>query len=223
MEHRVLESSKMADLGIIGSSIAHELNNPLGAILSFTQLLQGVIKNEESMLRDIKAMEEATLRCRDIVQNLLSFARPPSLEEFEKVNLKETIRQAVQMSEIQSRSSGFKISVVLPNDDIFLKGQASLLCQAIYKMIQKSLQTLEKEKQEKTSFKGEVFLELKKQKDKIELTLADSSGKTWIEPNQVKQDLDLAVVYDIISDHKGELTFLSGLKACLSFECPELF
>src|SRR5690606_23702095 len=40
LERKIVESSKQAELGLIGSSIAHELNNPLGGILSFVQLIR---------------------------------------------------------------------------------------------------------------------------------------------------------------------------------------
>ncbi|MGZ3818457.1 MAG: histidine kinase, partial [Bdellovibrio sp.] len=57
MEKQILESAKLAELGTIGSSIAHELNNPLGGILSFTQLIKMDMNPEHPLYPDILEME----------------------------------------------------------------------------------------------------------------------------------------------------------------------
>ena len=75
LERQVLESAKMAELGVIGSSIAHELNNPLGGMLSFIQLIRMDLKGDEPWGSDILDMENGAQRCREIVKNLLGFAR----------------------------------------------------------------------------------------------------------------------------------------------------
>ena len=61
MERQILESAKMAELGTIGSSIAHELNNPLGGILSFTQLIKMDMRPDHPLYPDIVEMEATTI------------------------------------------------------------------------------------------------------------------------------------------------------------------
>ena len=56
IERIILESAKMAELGTIGSSIAHELNNPLGGMLSFIQLIRMDLKGDEHYHEDIIQM-----------------------------------------------------------------------------------------------------------------------------------------------------------------------
>lgn len=74
LEKQILENSKAAELGTIASSIAHELNNPLGGILAFLQLIKMDMDKNSSLYADIDEMEKGVHRCKDIVQNLLSFA-----------------------------------------------------------------------------------------------------------------------------------------------------
>src|SRR5690606_29198531 len=57
-ERQILESAKMAELGTIGSSIAHELNNPLGGMLSFIQLIKMDLSGDEPWFADIEEMEK---------------------------------------------------------------------------------------------------------------------------------------------------------------------
>lgn len=79
---QLLQTEKLASLGQLSASIAHEINNPLAGILTFSKLL---IRNLEegadpsdlrgSFLRNLKLIERETDRCRSIVRNLLDFAR----------------------------------------------------------------------------------------------------------------------------------------------------
>lgn len=77
MERDLLRASKASELGIITSSIAHELNNPLAGMLSLVQLMKMTISKESPVFEDLAAMEEAIIRCKEIVIQLLSHVRTP--------------------------------------------------------------------------------------------------------------------------------------------------
>ena len=77
MERDLLRASKASELGIITSSIAHELNNPLAGMLSLVQLMKMDIAKDSSLFEDLAAMEEAVVRCKEIVIQLLSHVRTP--------------------------------------------------------------------------------------------------------------------------------------------------
>lgn len=77
MERDLLRASKASELGIITSSIAHELNNPLAGMLSLVQLMKMDISKDSSLFEDLAAMEEAIVRCKEIVIQLLSHVRTP--------------------------------------------------------------------------------------------------------------------------------------------------
>jgi len=73
-ERTILKSEKLASLGRLASGIAHEINNPLTGVLTFSSLLLGDLagtKYEE----DVKVIRDETLRCRKIVRGILDFAR----------------------------------------------------------------------------------------------------------------------------------------------------
>lgn len=77
MERDLLRASKASELGIITSSIAHELNNPLAGMLSLVQLMKMDISKDSPIFEDLAAMEEAVVRCKEIVIQLLSHVRTP--------------------------------------------------------------------------------------------------------------------------------------------------
>ncbi len=71
LEKELLELAPKAELGILSSSIAHEINNPLGGLLSYTQLMLMDIGDSDPMHADLKSIESAIKKCAEIVNNLL--------------------------------------------------------------------------------------------------------------------------------------------------------
>lgn len=136
MERQILESAKMAELGTIGSSIAHELNNPLGGILSFTQLIKMDMKPEHPMYQDIVEMEKGVQRCKEIVQNLLGFTRDPNFDKESIYPLYEVYDRAFKIIELQFKGEGIKYSLPPPDKSIIVLGHFNLLAQAFKNLLQ---------------------------------------------------------------------------------------
>ncbi|HID29277.1 MAG TPA: PAS domain S-box protein, partial [Desulfobacterales bacterium] len=79
-EHKKLESQlvnteKLASMGTLAAGVAHELNNPLGVMLGFTDLLLEKFDKGSQDYEDLKTIERHSLHCKHVVENLLSFAR----------------------------------------------------------------------------------------------------------------------------------------------------
>ncbi|MFN7903846.1 MAG: histidine kinase dimerization/phospho-acceptor domain-containing protein [Pseudobdellovibrionaceae bacterium] len=71
IHRKMLETAKAAELGLVGSSIAHEINNPLGGLLSYIQLIKMDLSKEDPYFKDFVELEDTTKRCVDIVRSLL--------------------------------------------------------------------------------------------------------------------------------------------------------
>ena len=74
IEHKIAQSAKSAELGIISSSIAHELNNPIAGIHALLQTIQ-MQKTDENLTEDLKEMSLAIQRCIHIINQLLDIHR----------------------------------------------------------------------------------------------------------------------------------------------------
>lgn len=71
----LMQSEKLAGMGQVAASIAHELNNPLGVILLYAKLIEEDIDHNSEIYNDVKTISEQADRCKKIVSNLLNFAR----------------------------------------------------------------------------------------------------------------------------------------------------
>lgn len=239
LERQLLESSKLAELGLIGSSIAHELNNPLGGMLSFIQLVRMDLKENETLVSDIQEMESAALRCRDIVQNLLGFARRGSSSDRKLCDLKDVLNQALRITELQTRSLGIEMKTQLCADALPLLAQSNQLSQAFCNLMQNSTEAILEKRRADPRAPGQIEVHLHDQGQTYLLEIRDTG--TGIAPevqdkifnplfttkgSPLNSGLGLTIAYRIIVEHRGRLEITSqpgvGTTARISFQRPDL-
>ncbi len=108
-EQRLNQTAKMKELGIISSSIAHELNNPLGGVLSYLQLVQMDLAQDSPFISDIRAMIATTLRMKKIIEDLLIFSRTTSLADQGLYNVSDLLKESLSIHEIHFKNEKIKI------------------------------------------------------------------------------------------------------------------
>ena len=84
VQEALRHSEKLAGMGQLSAGIAHELNNPLGVITMYSNILREELPEDNQMHKDLELIVEQADRCRKIVGGLLNFARK------NQVNLDET-------------------------------------------------------------------------------------------------------------------------------------
>lgn len=104
-EERLRRTEKLSALGRLAAGIAHEINNPLGSILGFAQAAAARLSASDALTPPLRAIEEEAVRCRNIVQSLLTFSRQDagSVEVFD---LARAVEETLSMIEAQARVQG---------------------------------------------------------------------------------------------------------------------
>lgn len=107
LEQQVIQSEKLAAMGQMIAGVAHELNNPLTAILGVTDLLRERATDEPTK-RQVDLAHQQARRAAEIVQNLLAFARPPALKK-SRVSLNDLVRRTLQLHEYALRVNNITV------------------------------------------------------------------------------------------------------------------
>jgi PAS domain S-box-containing protein len=115
LSRELLQAQKMEAVGVLVSGVAHELNNPLAAIIAFSQLLRGDERLPEDMRHDAGLLVQEADRTRRIVQNLLDFARarPP---ERRPTSIAVLVGSVLELQSYALNTNQIQVNVDIPAD-----------------------------------------------------------------------------------------------------------
>ncbi|HEX7590856.1 MAG TPA: response regulator [Candidatus Limnocylindrales bacterium] len=113
LQRELLQAQKMEALGQLVSGVAHELNNPLAAIIAFSQLMRSDERLPDDMKHDAGLLVQEADRTRRIVQNLLDFARarPP---ERRPTNITVLVNSVLELQSYALNTNQIVVKVEIP-------------------------------------------------------------------------------------------------------------
>lgn len=217
VQNELINVERIASLGKLSASVAHEINNPLSGILIYTKLIYKQLENQdltpkkrENVLRQLKLIETETKRCGDIVKGLLDFSRKDQ-DDFEERNLNEIVQGTYElmMHHIKIANISLLTDLSATFDTIWCSpNQIKQACIAI--LVNAS---------EAVSDKGEIIIRTRNTDEKsVRLEISDNGS--GIAPDDIphifepffttKRDargtgLGLAIVHGIVTNHKGKI------------------
>jgi two-component system NtrC family sensor kinase len=217
LQARLIQSEKMSSLGRMAASVAHEINNPLGAIVLFSCLLLETGSPDFPGRKKLETIVREASRCRDIVRNLLDFARPGAGAR-SKADLNAIVRTALELLQGQSSFSGIEVSLELAAAPIEIACDASQLQQAFTNLLVNAAEAIS----------GEGRIVVKSWRDESRRMAAVSFADTGcgISPESLEQifepffttkqeghgtGLGLTIVYGIVERHGGSIKVDSRL------------
>jgi len=134
LERQLVNAEKLASLGTLAAGVAHEVNNPLGVILGFCDLLLRKADKDSQAYDDLKTIERQGLHCKQVVENLLSFARlGEGGSEYADVN--QCIEDIVKVVRHTLHMHGIELSLSLAEDLPLVVGDSRQLQQVFLNLI----------------------------------------------------------------------------------------
>ncbi|MGH9713952.1 MAG: ATP-binding protein [Candidatus Acidiferrales bacterium] len=226
---KLLQTEKMAALGQLVSGIAHELNNPLTAIMGYAQLLLGHGLQPAQLSEASKVFQQAE-RARRIVKNLLYFARENKPERT-RVDLNEIVERTLALRSYELKVENIAVECDLAADLPETLGDPYQLQQVALNLLVNAEQALLLGRGQghvwirtHRSAGGRISLEVSDDGPGIPPEIASRIFDPFFttKPSGVGTGLGLSIVYGIVQQHDGEITFESqpGYGAKFVVELP---
>jgi len=218
---QLFHSEKLASIGRLAAGVAHELNNPLGAIMMYGLLALEELSEDTAPYTYLKKVASQAERCKKIVQGLLDFSRQRE-QKVETLDINKAVEEIFELMEIQSVFQGIEIRKELDQALPPIEGDKRQLQEVFINLALNAADAMEDG--------GILTIRSSFNRNRIEIRFQDTGCgisekemKHIFEPFfTTKSDkngtgLGLSVSHGIITNHGGDITVESELDKGTTF------
>lgn len=209
LQAQFVQSEKLVSLGQLAAGAAHEINNPLAAILGFSDLLADDPTIPEKARAIAAKIRDQARRTKTLVGNLLSFARQVPAERT-LLDINTVVNNAVQLRALDLRSGTTRVEMQLESVLPGVRGDGNQLMQVFFNIISNALDAMEADKG------GVLTIKTIRDRSNVVVLFSDS-GPGLKEPDRVFDPfyttkpvgkgtgLGLSICFGIIQEHAGKI------------------
>jgi signal transduction histidine kinase len=229
LEAHLLQSQKLAALGVMAGGIAHEVRNPLAVCSSAAQFLLQEQDDPELRQECARKIHAATKRACMIIENLLRFARPSVETELKQIDLASVLTETLSLVITQARVQKIELVTQLPPEPVWISGIEALLQQAFLNLFLNTIKAMPEG--------GILTTALDCGKDGVRVRISDTGH--GIAPRDLDKIFDpfyttapvgqgsglgLSICYSIIKQHLGaiEVDSQPGVGTTITVRLPIL-
>jgi signal transduction histidine kinase len=215
LQAQLVQTEKLVSLGQLAAGAAHEINNPLTAILGYSDLLADDTTLPEKTRGIAVKIRDQARRTKTLVSNLLSFARQVPAERT-LLDLNTVVTNAVQLRALDLKNSGTKIELKLESVLPGVRGDGNQLMQVFFNIINNAVDAMD-------SHSGAGKLTIKTMRDRANVVvLFSDTGPGIKEPHRVFDPfyttkpigkgtgLGLSICFGIVQEHAGKILCYNG-------------
>lgn len=229
-QESLMQSEKIAALGILSAGIAHEINNPIAGIQNCLKRISEKPENIKQNIRYIELMEEAIYKIKTVVQGLLNFSRKHELV-LSEVNITQVIENTLLLIAFQLEKSRIAIVKNYPKHIPIIKGSFNHLEQVFLNLLINAIDAIDEEKQENPDTNGEIDITIKTSNNFLCIEIKDNG--IGISKDKLKQIFDpfytfkkikqgtglgLAVSFNILEEHNGKIIAVNNTNQGMLFK-----
>ena len=232
-QRQVLHMEKMASLGKLSATVAHEINNPLTGVLTYARLVERELVAQplpapvrEELGRYLKLAQQECIRCGDIVRNLLVFARRTG-SSMAMVDINEIVDRSLMLIRHHREIRGISLRSERLDGDAAMRADGGQIQQALVALLVNAVEAM--------TDGGELSVRLTADAERIRIAIGDTGigippevRSLIFEPffstkeHESGVGLGLAVVYGIVTRHGGTIEVDSepGVGTTFHLELP---
>jgi len=209
LQAQLVQSEKLVSLGQLAAGAAHEINNPLAAILGFSDLLADDPTVPERARATAAKIRDQARRTKTLVGNLLSFARQVPAERT-LLDINTVVNNAVQLRALDLRSGTTRVELQLESVLPGVRGDGNQLMQVFFNIVSNALDAME------AANGGVLTIKTIRDRSSVVVLFSDS-GPGIKEPHRVFDPfyttkpvgkgtgLGLSICFGIIQEHAGKI------------------
>lgn len=210
LQSQFVQSERMASLGQLAAGAAHEINNPLTAILGYVDVLTQDPALPEKQRTLVEKIRDQARRTKTLLSNLLSFARQAPSEK-SLLDINPLVNNAVQLRMLDLRAKNIRMHVQAESVLPAVRGDANQVLQVFFNLISNAVEAMEE------VGGGTLTVLTKREKNNVVVEFSDT-GPGISRPDLVFDPfyttkpvgkgtgLGLSICYGIVKEHDGNIT-----------------
>lgn len=205
-------ADRLSAISRISSGVAHEVKNPLNAILLHVEVARSKLsRGDTDVAEQMEIISREILRLDRVVRTFLDFTRPVELQ-LDNVPMQELVREIVDLARPQTAAANIEVTVRQEADGVEVRVDRDLLKQAVLNVVVNAMQAMPEG--------GELRFEATAGKDSVELRISDTGGgiapelrekifRLYFSTKKEGSGIGLAMTFRIVQLHDGTIDFTS--------------
>lgn len=230
MSEKLARLERQQSLGVMSASFAHELNQPLASILNYAELMQEQLKNGNLAQKTSSDLVEGiisnSVRAGDIIRRIRNFIQPAALKK-ELVDLRGVIDEVFALIEPGGRRVNIEIvRPVLPNEPIWVIGDAVQLSQVLFNVLRNAMESVAKVQTRLIRLdirqeNRDILMEVQDTGPGLSEAAAEQAGDPFYTTKISGQGMGLSISKAILAQFDGHLSLKNTVQgACARITLP---